>query len=131
VKAKQAGLAVTCEVAPHHLFLTADKCAATNSSTTGRCEVRPRLAKQEDCDALWANMQYIDCFASDHGIGFCELNFQNRMFLAPHTIDEKSAANAPPGFPGVETMLPLLLNAVYEKRLTIEVSSIIHSNAKL
>lgn len=66
-KAKQAGLPVTCEVAPHHLFLTAEKCA-TAHSTGGWCDVRPRLAKQEDCDALWANMQHIDCFASDHGM---------------------------------------------------------------
>lgn len=28
---------------------------------------------------------------------------------------------APPGFPGLETVLPLLLNAVNEGRLTIEV----------
>jgi carbamoyl-phosphate synthase/aspartate carbamoyltransferase/dihydroorotase len=46
------------------------------------------------------------------------------MFIltAPHTIEEKNSDNAPPGFPGLETMLPLLLTAVYQERLTIEVS---------
>jgi len=69
-------------------------------------EVRPRLVSETDRLALWENLAYIDCFATDH---------------APHTRDEKSSAKPPPGFPGLETMLPLLLNAVYEKRLTIEV----------
>ena len=43
---------------------------------------------------------------------------------APHTAEEKDSANPPPGFPGLETMVPLLLNAVNQGRLTIEVSSI-------
>lgn len=41
--------------------------------------------------------------------------------LAPHTLDEKLSDAAPPGFPGLETVLPLLLNAVNEGRLTINV----------
>ena len=40
---------------------------------------------------------------------------------APHTVEEKDSANPPPGFPGLETMVPLLLNAVNQGRLTIEV----------
>jgi len=71
----------------------------------GRSEVRPRLAAQQDVDALWQNMDVIDCFATDH---------------APHTVEEKDSDNPPPGFPGLETLLPLLLNAVSEKRLTID-----------
>ena len=44
------------------------------------------------------------------------------VYVAPHTVDEKkSGEKAPPGFPGLETMLPLLLTAVHEGRLTIEV----------
>ena len=106
--AKERGIKVTCEVCPHHLFLTAP---SHNSEGIGgglgwgRKEVRPRLATQEDVDALWANMDVIDCFATDH---------------APHTIEEKDSDNPPPGFPGLETLLPLLLNAVNEKRLTID-----------
>ncbi|HKY54910.1 MAG TPA: hypothetical protein VJM08_11415, partial [Anaerolineales bacterium] len=70
----------------------------------GRREVRPRLATQKDVDALWENLEVIDCFATDH---------------APHTLQEKESDNPPPGFPGLETALPLLLTAVSESRLTI------------
>jgi carbamoyl-phosphate synthase/aspartate carbamoyltransferase/dihydroorotase len=104
--AKERGIKVTCEVCPHHLFLThvgAQQCCAPTSP--GRIEVRPRLATQADVDALWENMDVIDCFATDH---------------APHTLAEKDSGNPPPGFPGLETLLPLLLTAVSEGRLTIE-----------
>lgn len=42
------------------------------------------------------------------------------MFSAPHTEEEKLSEKAPPGFPGLETILPLLLNAVNEGRITKE-----------
>ncbi len=103
--AKERGLKVTCEVCPHHLFLTADDIPAISHGHPGRGEVRPRLASQADVDALWANLDVIDCFATDH---------------APHTLQEKDSDNPPPGFPGVETLLPLLLTAVDEGRLTLE-----------
>ena len=40
---------------------------------------------------------------------------------APHTVSEKDGEKAPPGFPGLETMLPLLLTAVNQNRMTLEV----------
>ncbi len=43
------------------------------------------------------------------------------LLIAPHTVEEKSSASPPPGFPGLETMLPLLLTAVHQGRLTTEV----------
>ncbi|CAD5208892.1 unnamed protein product [Bursaphelenchus xylophilus] len=99
--AKQRGWEVTCEVCPHHLFLTQSDLGE------GWKEVRPRLSQsQKDVDALWENLEYIDCFATDH---------------APHTREEKSKGpDAPPGFPGIEYMLPLLLTAVNEGKLTID-----------
>jgi carbamoyl-phosphate synthase/aspartate carbamoyltransferase/dihydroorotase len=102
--AKERGIKVTCEVAPHHLFLTKDDIPAISQGHPGRGEVRPRLATKEDVDALWANLDVIDCFATDH---------------APHTLAEKDGENPPPGFPGLETALPLLLTAVSEGRLSI------------
>jgi len=102
---KERGLPVTCEVAPHHLFLTKDDIASISAGHPGRGEVRPRLSSQEDVDALWANLDVIDCFATDH---------------APHTLEEKDGENPPPGFPGLETALPLLLTAVREGRLTMD-----------
>lgn len=43
------------------------------------------------------------------------------IISAPHAVEEKNSAKPPPGFPGLETMLPLLLTAVHDGRLTIEV----------
>jgi carbamoyl-phosphate synthase/aspartate carbamoyltransferase/dihydroorotase len=108
--AKERGLKVTCEVCPHHLFLSKDvgadlASAHLASAHPGRREVRPRLATQEDVEALWQNLDVIDCFATDH---------------APHTLAEKDSENPPPGFPGLETLLPLLLTAVDLQRLTLD-----------
>lgn len=45
----------------------------------------------------------------------------DRSFLtAPHTLEEKCGPKPPPGFPGLETMLPLLLTAVSEGRLSLD-----------
>ncbi len=102
--AKERGIKVTCEVCPHHLFLSKEDIPVISYGHPGRGEVRPRLATKEDVDALWTNLDVIDCFATDH---------------APHTLEEKDSDNPPPGFPGLETALPLLLTAVSESRLTI------------
>jgi carbamoyl-phosphate synthase/aspartate carbamoyltransferase/dihydroorotase len=101
-RAKQAGIKVTCEVGPHHLFLSQDDIPSLGF---GRSEVRPRLATRRDQQALWENLDVIDCFATDH---------------APHTAAEKDGDNPPPGFPGLETALPLLLTAAREGRLTLD-----------
>src|SRR5215216_4805176 len=111
--AKEKGIKVTCEVCPHHLFLTADSLLAEEApfgddkglGVNGRKEVRPRLATKEEVDSLWDNIHVIDCFATEQ---------------APHTMEEKDADNPPPGFPGLETLLPLLLTAVDDGRLTID-----------
>jgi carbamoyl-phosphate synthase/aspartate carbamoyltransferase/dihydroorotase len=100
--AKEKGWRVTCEVTPHHLFLTEADIPALGA---GRSEVRPRLASAADQAALWENLAIIDCFASDH---------------APHTPAEKDSPNPPPGFPGLETALPLFLTAVHQGRLTYD-----------
>jgi dihydroorotase-like cyclic amidohydrolase len=101
-KAKEKGWKVTCEVTPHHMFLTQEDVPALGP---GRSEVRPRLATAADQAALWDNLEVIDCFASDH---------------APHTLAEKDGEDPPPGFPGLETALPLFLTAVQQGRLTLD-----------
>jgi carbamoyl-phosphate synthase/aspartate carbamoyltransferase/dihydroorotase len=103
--AKERGIKVTCEVCPHHLFLSKDDIPAISRGHPGRGEVRPRLATKEDVDSLWKNMDVIDCFATDH---------------APHTLTEKDSDNPPPGFPGLETFFPLLFTAIDDERLTID-----------
>jgi len=119
--AKERGIKVTCEVCPHHLFLTAPSSLSPlpvgdGRRGEGRKEVRPRLATQTDVDALWENLDVIDCFATDH---------------APHTLAEKDSDNPPPGFPGLETALPLLLTAVDNGQLTMDdIISKMHTNPK-
>jgi len=119
--AKERGIKVTCEVCPHHLFLNSSspifsEYGGGQGGGHGRKEVRPRLATQEDVEALWANLDVIDVFATDH---------------APHTLEEKDSGNPPPGFPGVETILPLLLTAVHGGRLTInQIIEKMHTNPK-
>ena len=111
-EAKARGYPVTCEVCPHHLFLTEDEAPeaagfrnAAGEYIPGRAEVRPRLATAADRDALWENLAVIDCFATDH---------------APHLPAEKDSDSPPPGFPGLETLLPLLLTAVQAGRLSLD-----------
>jgi carbamoyl-phosphate synthase/aspartate carbamoyltransferase/dihydroorotase len=98
--ARARGVRVSCEVCPQHLFLTRDAPLGP-----GFIEVRPRLAEQEDVDALWAHLPVIDCFATDH---------------APHTRAEKAGPNPPPGFPGLETALALWLTAVEAGKLALD-----------
>ena len=101
--AKDMGLPVTCEVCPHHLFLTEE--SAKQSLGQNKSQVRPCLVTEEDQKYLWDNLDSIDTIGTDH---------------APHTIEEKLSAKAPPGFPGLETMLPLMLTAVNQGKLSLE-----------
>lgn len=94
-QAKSMAIKVTCEVAPHHLFLSkSDYSQSEYLDKMG--SVKPPLMTASDQDALWENLDLIDCFATDH---------------APHLVSEKTANSGSPGFPGLETMLPLLLDA--------------------
>ena len=100
-RAKEQGYPVTCEVTPHHLFLSSDDLSRLGA----RGDMRPRLASPDAVAAMWENLAVVDIFATDH---------------APHTLAEKAQATPPPGVPGVETMLPLLLTAVHDGRLSLD-----------
>jgi carbamoyl-phosphate synthase/aspartate carbamoyltransferase/dihydroorotase len=102
VDAKKRGLSVTCACAPHHLFMTEADAVALGA---GKASVCPRLQSADDQQALWDNLEHIDCFASYH---------------APHTLAEKTGEDPPPGFPSLETALPLFFTAVAEGKLTLE-----------
>lgn len=101
VDAKARGAVVSCEVTPHHLVLSSEDLPRLGPFG----DVRPRIASPDDRAALWEHLEAIDCVATDH---------------APHTFDEKRSAQPPPGLPGLQTMLPLLLTAVDEGRLNLE-----------
>ena len=112
--AKLRGAQVTCEVTPHHLFLSQADLPAIGP---GRSEVRPRLAPPEDVAALWEGLEWVDCFATDH---------------APHTLQEKDGVEPPPGYPGLETALGLLYGAVREGRLSLDgLIRRMHANPRL
>ncbi|MDD1677582.1 MAG: dihydroorotase [Methanomicrobiales archaeon] len=94
--------AATLEVTPHHLFLSLEDFAPLDA----RGKVNPPLRSDAVRRMLWSRWDRIDVLASDH---------------APHTLSEKVASfpSAPAGLPGVETMLPLLLAAVLDKKITL------------
>ncbi len=96
---------ITCEVSPHHLFLNEAFFLAEGN----RGKMNPPLRRCEDQDALWMGIEegIVDMIATDH---------------APHSLTDKNLAypEAPCGVPGVQTLLPLLLNAVNENRLSLE-----------
>lgn len=100
-RARDRGMAVTCEVTPHHLFLDTGDAVALGSAAA----VKPPLADPADRAFLWQHLDLVDCFATDH---------------APHAVAEKHGANPPPGFPGLETALPLLLTAVHDGLLDLD-----------
>lgn len=90
------------EVTPHHLFLSKDTFGPED--THGK--VNPPLRSERERKELWTAWDRIDVIASDH---------------APHTLTDKRVpfADAPSGIPGVETMVPLLMAEVQEKRISL------------
>ncbi len=101
IEAKKRGLKITCGVTPHHLFLSKDYVEKLKSFAM----MKPSLKSKKDLEYLWKNLDFIDVIESDH---------------APHTLSEKLSNNPPFGVPGLETTLPLLLTAVFQKKLSLE-----------
>lgn len=95
------GFNIFVEVTPHHLFL---KKEDDKDSFT---KMKPELKSSNDQKALLdaVNNGIVDTIGSDH---------------APHTMEEKLKYEFPHGVPGCETMLPLLLDAVNKKLITIK-----------
>jgi dihydroorotase len=90
------------EVTPHHLILSREMTGDADS----RYKVNPPVRSEREREGLWERWDRIDVIASDH---------------APHTVEEKALPfpNAPSGVPGVETMVPLLMAKVLEKRISL------------
>lgn len=96
----------TVEVLPNHLTFAAPECYERLGT---RAQQNPPIREEEHRAALWQAVANgtIDVIGSDH---------------APHTLDEKSQTYpaSPSGTPGVQTMVPIMLNHVNARRLSLE-----------
>ena len=95
--AKNFGLST--ETAPHYLFLSSKDAEKLGKLGT----VYPNLRSEDERRELLANLQRIDCIATDH---------------APHTMEDKEKGAH--GFPGLETSLSLMLKLYWERTLSLE-----------
>jgi dihydroorotase len=103
--AKNDGLAVSCEVTPHHWTLTDEAVAEYDTNT----KMSPPLRSREHVDAILAAMKdgTIDAIATDH---------------APHHTDEKGLEfdQAPFGITGLETAIGLAFDLVHRGVIDLE-----------
>lgn len=104
-QAKAEDLPVFAETTPHHLFLSSNDY----DRLQGKAVMNPPLRATEHQKALFQAIRegVIDTIGSDH---------------APHTAEEKARpyGACPSGVPGIETTLPLLLEAYHEGHLSLE-----------
>jgi dihydroorotase len=95
---KARGVAVTCEVTPHHFVLT-DEALADRGAYDTNYKMNPPLREEADRAALIEGLRdgSIDVIATDH---------------APHHADEKALEfdRAPFGITGLETAVSLCLD---------------------
>ncbi len=99
-RGKENGVAITCEVAPHHIMFTDRDLLKFDTNL----KMNPPIRTAEDVAALEHGIKegVVDVFASDH---------------APHTSEEKEVEfdAAPFGILGIETMLGVILKLVVNK----------------
>ena len=104
-RAKEMGLPVSCEVAPHHWTMTDESVADYDTNT----KMSPPLRSQDHVDALLEGLSdgTIDAIATDH---------------APHHQDEKTLEfdRAPFGITGLETAVGLAFDLVHRGVIDLE-----------
>jgi len=96
----------TVETTPQHLTLSAPDCYERLGTFA---QMNPPIRTEEHRQALWRAVRegVVDVLGSDH---------------APHTYEEKTAnpyPATPSGMPGVQTIVPLMLNHVAQGNLTM------------
>jgi len=104
--AKSMGLPVTGETCPHYLLLDG---VETMKKYGSMVKMNPPVRTLDHAEALWEGLKtgVLDMVATDH---------------SPHSREEKFRDNiwdAIAGWPGVETMLPVMLNEVSRGRITL------------
>jgi len=116
--ARQHGTQVTCEVTPHHLFLSTEVVERLGAYA----RMKPPLVSAAEVTLFWQRLNLVDIIASDHAPHTrAEKESATRQVLIHDNCRENQNLSAPPpGVPGLETTLPLLLYAMDEGRLTLE-----------
>ncbi|MCF7792405.1 MAG: dihydroorotase family protein [Candidatus Cloacimonetes bacterium] len=114
-KAKQLNDNIFCEVTPHHLIL--NETILKQVDNFGK--INPPLRTKEDNLALLVAIKdgTVDCLGTDH---------------APHSLEEKKQeySNAPSGFPGLETAIPMTFWLVNKGHISLKrYSQLISGNA--
>jgi len=97
---------VTFEITPQHLTLYAPDCYDKLGTFA---QMNPPIRKKEHYDRLWTAVRnsIVDVLGSDH---------------APHSIEDKKKRYpaSPSGMPGVQTILPIMLNHINNEKLSLE-----------
>lgn len=96
----------SCEVTPQHLTLAGEE-AYPRLGTHAQMNPPIRSGAHREGLWYWLNQGVPDVIGSDH---------------APHTLEEKAKPYpaSPSGMPGVQTLLPLMLDHVAAGRLTLQ-----------
>lgn len=102
---QRTGAKITAEICPHHLYLSTRDYERFGTFV----QMNPPLREEEERVAMWEALAKgrFDLIATDH---------------APHLPQEKRQPyrKAPAGVPGIELMLPLMLDAVSKGGLGAE-----------
>ena len=97
---------VTFEITPQHLTLYAPDCYDKLGTLA---QMNPPIRKKEHYDRLWVAVKnsVVDVLGSDH---------------APHSKEDKKKKypDSPSGMPGVQTILPIMLNHINNEKLSLE-----------
>ena len=96
---------VTFEITPQHLTLYAPDCYDKLGSFA---QMNPPIRKKEHFDRLWVAVKnsVVDVLGSDH---------------APHSKEDKNKKypGSPSGMPGVQTILPIMLDHINNEKLSL------------
>ena len=97
---------ITVEVTPQHLTLNSPDCYKNLGSLS---QMNPPIRNKMHQNGIWKGIKNgtVNVIGSDH---------------APHTIEEKMNKwpASPSGMPGVQTLLPIMLNHVNNGKLTLQ-----------
>ena len=93
------------EATPHHLTLTAEDYPRLGA----KLQMNPPVRGADHREEIWRGLQQgvVDVLGSDH---------------APHTLEEKAKPypDSPSGMPGVQTLVPIMLDHVNAGRLSLQ-----------